>query len=198
MPIMWDLCSGLGGASEAFLANGWEVIRIENNNELGHVPNTIICSVEEFYESLETVCFEMEKPDLIWASPPCLEFSNAYNAPKSVAKRENVDFEPDMKLFHLCEKIIHQVNPEYWVIENVMGAQEYFNGILGEPTQIIESFCLWGEFPRIAMPVNYKHLKPDLGSKNPLRSNYRAKIPYEVSLQLLRAITEQTKLEDWL
>ena len=178
MPIMWDLCSGLGGASEAFLANGWEVVRIENNNELGHVPNTIICSVEEFYESIE----QWEKPDLIWASPPCREFSDAYNAPLGIAQRNKEDYCPDTSLMELCEKIIHQVNPDY----------------LGEPSQIIASFFLWGRFPHIAMPVNYKHLKHDVGSKNPLRSNYRAKIPYEVSLQLMRAIQEQTKLEDWL
>lgn len=194
MPIMWDLCSGLGGASEAFLANGWEVVRIENNNELGHVPNTIICSVEEFYESID----QWEKPNLIWASPPCLEFSNAYNAPKAKAHRNGEDYCPDTSLMELCEKIIHQVNPEHWVIENVAGSTPWFNDYLGKPTQIIQSFFLWGRFPNIAMPVNYKHLKHDVGSKNPLRSNYRAKIPYEVSLQLMRAIQEQTKLEDWL
>ena len=194
MPIMWDLCSGLGGASEAFLANGWEVVRIENNNELGHVPNTIICSVEEFYESID----QWEKPNLIWCSPPCLEFSNAYNAPKGKAHRNGEDYSPDTSLMELCEKICHQVNPDHWVIENVAGATPWFNDYLGEPNQIIASFFLWGRFPRIAMPVNYKHLKHDVGSKNPLRSNYRAKIPYEVSLQLMRAIQEQTKLEDWL
>ena len=37
-----------------------------------------------------------------------------------------------------------EIKPKHWVIENVVGAQEYFNPILGKPTQIIESFCLWG------------------------------------------------------
>ena len=31
-----------------------------------------------------------------------------------------------------------------------------------------------------------------------LRANKRAKIPFEVSLQLMRAIQEQTSLEDWI
>ena len=37
-----DLFSGLGGASEAMLSNGWEVQRIENNMLLKGVPNTNI------------------------------------------------------------------------------------------------------------------------------------------------------------
>ena len=32
MKVMWDVCSGLGGASEAFMnRDDWTVIRIENN-----------------------------------------------------------------------------------------------------------------------------------------------------------------------
>jgi site-specific DNA-cytosine methylase len=39
---MLDLFSGLGGASEAFVRAGWEVMRIENNPLLSEVPNTEI------------------------------------------------------------------------------------------------------------------------------------------------------------
>jgi len=35
-----DLCSGLGGFSEAFLTAGHDVLRIENNPLLADVPNT--------------------------------------------------------------------------------------------------------------------------------------------------------------
>ena len=47
---MLDLFSGLGGASEAMLANGWEVLRIENNPELALVPNTKIMCIYAFYD----------------------------------------------------------------------------------------------------------------------------------------------------
>ena len=38
---MLDLFSGLGGASEAMLNHGWDVLRIENNPELALVPNKL-------------------------------------------------------------------------------------------------------------------------------------------------------------
>ena len=31
MPTMIDMFSGMGGASEAFIRAGWEVIRLDNN-----------------------------------------------------------------------------------------------------------------------------------------------------------------------
>ena len=41
-PWVLDLCSGLGGASEAFVKDPyWDVVRIENNPELAHVPHGV-------------------------------------------------------------------------------------------------------------------------------------------------------------
>jgi len=193
-----DLFSGLGGASQAFLDAGWEVIRIENNPALGYVDDTIIMDCRELLNSILIDEIWQQEFDLIWASPPCLEFSNACNAPKSIARRNGIDFQPNMELMKTAKEIIDYAQPKYWVIENVIGAQEFFNPILGKPIQIINSFCLWGKFPQIIMPPNYKHLKHDTGPTNPLRANIRAIIPLEVSEQLRRSIEEQTTLEDWL
>ncbi len=191
---MWDLCSGLGGASEAMLANGWEVTRIENNNELGYVPNTIICNVED------VEWWAMDRPNLIWASPPCNEWSDGFHSKKATMRRNGEEFIPNLSILNTCIEIIQETKPKYWVIENVRGACEFFNPILGEPTQVIDGIYLWGNFPRLAMPVNYKHRKisKEFDMNDKLRANKRAKIPFEVSLQLMRAIQEQTTLEDWI
>lgn len=199
-----DLFSGLGGASEAFVNNGDEVIRVENNPRLFHIPYTEQFDIKskkfDNYVMSEKAWRDAknEQFDLVWASPPCLEFSMAYNAPKSVARREGIDFKPNMQLVLRAKEIIDYLQPTYWVIENVMGAQEFFNPIFGKPTQIINSFCLWGNFPQIIMPPNYHHLKHDVGSQNPLRANYRAIIPIEVSEQLRRSILEQKTLGDYV
>ena len=86
MKRMVDLFSGLGGASESMLNNGWEVLRIEQNAELSLVPNTQIMSVEDFGKEVEKHIkqgYNFEQPNLIWASPPCTDFSDGFFSPKS-------------------------------------------------------------------------------------------------------------------
>jgi hypothetical protein len=197
MKILWDVCSGLGGASEAFMGrDDWTVIRIENNPILQGVENTQNLDVLKWREWVDS----LPQPDMIWASPPCREFSEAFSAPGPVAKREGRDFEPDMSLLFACQDLIEHVGPQYWVIENVKGAIKHFTPHLGELSQKIGPFFLWGLFPTILMPDGWSHRKNDgdVHSGNPLRSNLRALIPYELSSALFEAITEQTTLAQWL
>ena len=81
MKLMIDLFSGLGGASQAFMNSPeWAVLRYDNNPALSNVAATTICDLKEY----QIIC--RHDIDLIWASPPCLTFSTAYNAPKSIAQ----------------------------------------------------------------------------------------------------------------
>ena len=68
-----DLCSGLGGWTEAFVQGGWNVIRIENNPALQYVPFTMELDVLKWEEWID----DIPHPDVIVASPPCREFSTA-------------------------------------------------------------------------------------------------------------------------
>ena len=196
MPRMLDLCSGLGGASEAFLQAGWDVVRIENNPLLEDVPHTEIRDILELVPP-----YHFGEPfDLIWASPPCTEFSNAYAAPKSVSRREGIEFEADLRILKKCIEIIEYLDPENWVIENVSGASKTFSKILGfPPWQIVGPFFLWGKFPRLIMEYDWTHSKAtgDTWSDDPLRANRRGKVPLEISHQLLRSITGQRKISEW-
>jgi len=194
---MLDLFSGLGGASEAMLAAGWEVHRLENNLLLKDVPGTII-------QDIQTWPFQ-EVPagyyDLIWASPPCVDFSDGYSSPKMRARRAGEDYNPDLTLVKRSIEIIEYLMPEYHVIENVRGAQPYFEDLLGKPNQIIGSAYLWGKFPKISVPAGWKmpsKYENDAWSSDPLRANKRAKIPYEISNGLRLAIQNQMTLDRWL
>ncbi len=71
MPVILDLCSGLGGASEAFTHEEWTVIRIEINPELEYVPHTRILDVLEWTDWIE----DIPRCDVIWASPPTAQSS---------------------------------------------------------------------------------------------------------------------------
>ena len=198
MKHMLDLYSGLGGASEAmYQDSNWSVLRIDNNQLLNNVPNTVIMDIK-------TLPGQLHKPkyakdiDLIWASPPCTEFSGGFASPKSIASRtiglEN--YEPDMSLLETAIEIIEIVKPRYWVIENVAGSIRYFRKYLGEPRQIIGPYVLWGNFPLIDAPKDLVKSKKskDVHSKNPLRANIKAKVDFEISNGLKKAIENQTTI----
>lgn len=198
MPRMLDLFSGLGGASEAFLLMGWDVLRIDNNELLNGVPNTIIADLLKPNIDLQNYGLE---PDLIWASPPCTDFSLAYNAPGPKAIREGVIFEPDLEPLRASIRIIKEKNPKYWVVENVAGASKIFSQELGvnAPRQIIGPYFLWGNFPYLPETLEFEREDKTKVWEidNPLRANLRGKIPLEISVALLKAITEQTQLTEW-
>lgn len=196
---MLDLFSGLGGASEAMVEAGWHVMRLENNPLLLDVPKTCEwdLSKDEEIDALTNMQY-WQKPDLIWASPPCVAFSDGFSAPKSIAKREGVKYEPDMSLVQKSVEIIRRMEPKWWVIENVRGAQPYFNQLLGPRRQCIGSVYLWGNFPHLELGNWKMGKKEDDWSTNPLRANIRAKIPIEISRALRRAVETQTILEEWV
>jgi hypothetical protein len=201
MPTILDLCSGLGGASEAFAQAGWTVIRIENNEELDYIPFTQILNVLEW----ETWLPELEsRVDIVWASPPCREFSQAFGAPGPLAAREQREFRPDMEIFAACCDIIEYLKPKHWVIENVVGSKGWFLEYVGasrdfQNPQKIGPFLLFGSFPRIIMPYAFRHRKSEgeLWSTDPLRSQMKALIPFEISFALLEAVTRQWTLDRW-
>jgi len=204
-----DLFSGLGGASEAFMrSKSWDVVRIENNPELSFVPNTVTQSVLDIKSMMENFdrvdsMINYEKI-VVWASPPCREFSLGYAAPGPKAKREGREFNPDMMLLRAAINFINYVDPDVWVIENVKGSVPYFKDemgpgdrLLGSPNQIIDSILLWGNFQPLILPKGFKHIKQDAWSTTPFRSNIRAMIPIQVSEALLESCS-QVSLSEWV
>jgi len=196
MPTVLDLCSGLGGASEAFCQAGWTVIRIETNPDLAYVPFTQVLSVLDWEDWIDSIDGRV---DLVWASPPCREFSTAYAAPGPTAQRAGEHFEPNMNVFNACLDIIDFLKPKHWVIENVHGAIGHFRKPIGGYQQKIGPFYLWGNFPRIVMPYSFRHLKSehDTWSDDPMRANLKAVIPFEISFALLESLTRQWTLKRW-
>ena len=148
---MLDLFSGLGGASEAMINHGWEVLRIENNPELALVPNTKIKCVYDLGMEIESNISKGEFPPqltLIWASFPCRDFSDGFNSPKSKARRAGENYYPQNAIDMALEakRIVEMMRPKYWIFENVRGSIEFLEPILGKPTMIIDSIVLWENF----------------------------------------------------
>jgi len=200
-----DLCSGLGGFSEAFVnAAGWEVMRIENNPLLADVLHTEIMCIKEFRDNLAEMIDRGYRPDhvdLIMFSPPCTEFSLGFNAPRSIASREGrlEDYKPDMSILEAGIDIIKMLKPTHYIIENVRGACRYFSPILGHHKLSIGAYYFWGRFP--AFSVNEElPSKADLdtGYHDPLRANHRGRIPLPISKALLQEVSKQSTLAEWI
>ena len=205
MKVFIDLCSGLGGASQAFVDDPeWTVYRFENNPILFEaVPFTFEADVTTWMDWLPAWIDEHLKDVdevVIWASPPCREFSEGYNGPKSIATRAGEDYEPDMTIFQACLDIIEFITPNYWMLENVKGSIPFFTPEIGKWKQRVFSFYLWGNFPHLDIDPYAKHFKSeqDVHSANPLRANLKGKVPIEVSSALLTAIDNFTSLEQWM
>ena len=195
-----DLCSGLGGFSEAFVAAGHEVLRIENNPLLVDVANTKIMCIFEFRDWIEDnlLINPFEDVDVILFSPPCYEFSLAYDAPRArhLRERPNIPYDPDMSILWCGLNIIKLLKPKCWIVENVRGASPFFSQEMGNPRQINDAYFFWGNFPSF-VPGKFPSKAEKDERWNPLRANIRGKIPIEISEALLDAIESQKSILDY-
>ena len=187
---MLDLFSGLGGASQAFEAAGWEVVTVDINPEFNP---TICCNIEDLWLTDEFKSWKVGEFDLIWASPPCIEFFKV-----SAPWFEEYGNTPSLELVECAKAIVNILQPKTWVIENTKSGSRFIKNILGSPRLVLECFYLWGNFPIFEAKVDKNHkTKSDPGKNDPLRSNKRAKIPLEISRALLDVLTNQNDLTRW-
>ncbi len=166
-----DLFSGLGGFSQAFTDRGHEVITVEI--EPRFYPS-IVADINHL-PIKQSAHF-----DIILASPPCDDFSKAEKPWYPVIV-------PDMGLLETTLKVIEELKPKYWVIENVRGAVPYFHPYLKKPIQHCGSRYLWGNFPKFYCNHQNCYGKEKLWP-NPRRKELRALIPYEISMNLCLSI----------
>ena len=164
--LMLDLFSGLGGASSAFRARGWDVVTVDNDPRFGCTHTA----------DLLTWQYDGPRPDLVWASPPCTEFSRESMPWCRTGKA------PSLELAKAAKRIIDECDPAWWVIENVKGSVKWLRPILGDHRASYGPFYLWGQFPPFRAEV--KPFKTRLSSS---RRAERACVPAALSNALVAA-----------
>lgn len=162
---MLDLFSGLGGASQAMRQRGWDVVSVDADPAFN-------CTITADLTSWTPA--GLGAFDLVWASPPCTEFSRDH-LPWLRGKYPP----PCLDLVRAALRIIAAVRPTFWVVENVRGAIRWFRPLLGPVRQQLGPLFLWGDFPRLDVVV--KPWKQTLSS--PSRAE-RAMVPAAVSAAL--------------
>ena len=159
-----DLCTGLGGWSAPFKASDtWRSVGIDIRDDLNA---DVIGDVRR----LPIDC----SPDLITASPPCTAFSR-YSMPWLDEPN------PDMSLVEACLQTIDELDPRYWVLENVRGLKQYWRR---EETKRVGPYYLWGEFPGFDVAVSDGG-KMSISGEQPEK---RAEIPYPLADALRRSV----------
>ena len=207
--VCLDLFSGLGGFSAAFEdSEAWEVVTVDRE--------------ERFSPDIQADVFDLRPSDLpdsevVLASPPCTQFSNAASRferfvdgePQTPEAREAVAL-----VYHTIG-LIKSLSPDYWFLENPQG---YLRQVLGRPTGRV-TYCqygrpfmkptdLWGDHPPMqyrtcpyggdchASNTDWEHGGQGNARDewldeegNPIRdSAERAKVPRQLSESILRAV----------
>ena len=191
---MLDLYAGLGGMSESFIRSpSWSVLRIDNNPMLSGVENMVLMDVEHVDPHPSWTGHRIE---YIHASPPCDEFSLAYNSKRANHLRESdLPYLPNMKPLFEAIRIIEQCNPRFWTIENVAGSVKFYEPFLGKPTFRTSGHVFWGNHPSITVDKTKIKSKQQKDKRHsPMRANHRGKIDFEISRQMMKAIENQKSL----
>lgn len=171
-PLVIDLFCGLGGWSEAFIAEGFRAIGFDiekHDYGYGGYPGELVLRDVRSITGQEIVR-DYGVPACIVASPPCQEFSYmAMPWSKAKEKMRKILADPNEQtrltdLFHQCFRIQREVSEAAGkyvplIIENVRGAQRW----VGKARWNFGSFYLWGDVPAI-MPIPGKSA---MGTKLP-------------------------------
>ena len=142
-----ELFSGSGNLSKIARTMGWQT------EEVDILQGTDIRG----YETSRTY-------DLVWASPPCVEYSREYMPWSKTGKT------PDPGLWNEALRFVQ--NGRYYCIENVVGAQKWH----GKSDQHCGSRHLWTNLPPINCPKTCRGDKWKRGP-HPNRAAMRARLP---------------------
>lgn len=158
-PLCIDLFCGLGGWSEGFLAEDWDVVGFDierhNYGDQKYPAQLVLQDVLTLHGS------QFRDAAVIVASPPCVKYSylampwsrskDQNNSKAAKAMRAKWETEgPDNRLFDACFRIQREASEAAGrhiplIVENVMGAQPW----VGRARWHYGSFYLWGDVPAL-------------------------------------------------
>ena len=136
-PIFWEVFSGTGvlGAimREEF---GWQVRQIDSNRDLCRKTGATCENVRLFNFD------RWPPPDVIFASPPCIGWSNA----KAKREREGERMRKSRDLVRWTLELIGKYQPTFWVIENPRHTALAKKAYMNAPGMVTThwAFCAYG------------------------------------------------------
>ena len=123
MPRLLELFSGTGSIGRAFAAQGWDVVSVDLDP---HANATHCSDVAEW----DYTC--VGRVDVIWASPPCMNYSRARS------RGGSRDLEPSDNLARKTLEIAAALGSPPLFIENPHSGDLKNRGIIELPMQVVD------------------------------------------------------------
>ena len=189
----------MGGWSIGFHREGFECHGLDIV-DVGYPYELILCDVRDYVPPGGVY-------DVVVASPPCVEFSVLTRGLAAMGRHAPPDPMKGMELVNEAWRVICEVHPKFWVLENVQGSFKHIYQLLGQPNMKFAPYYLWGNFPKTLLSSSERFMKiHSMGLKtgsimdapgrfSPLASWIRAKIPYPLARMIAQACKERL-LED--
>lgn len=197
-----ELFAGTRSIGKAFEARGHEVFSVEWNKQFDHIS---------WYADISTITAQdvLERfghPDVIWASPDCATFSIAAisHHRKKNEVTGNLDAVSDYAKF--CDatdqnvlKLIRDLNPKYWFIENPRGGMRKMTWVQGLPRYTV-TYCQYGDTRMKPTDIWTNHPDPRFKPmcKNGDSCHTRAPRGSSTGTQGLKGSRERSRIPDAL
>lgn len=143
-----ELFAGTRSIGKAFERAGHEVYSIEWDKSFENI---------DWYEDISKITAQdiierFGKPDVIWASPDCSSFSIAAISHHRKKNSETGNLDPVSDYAKFCDKVdrnvlklIKDLNPTYYWIENPVGGLRKMTWMQDIPYRYTTTYCQWGE-----------------------------------------------------
>ena len=143
-----ELFAGTRSIGKAFERAGHEVYSIEWDKNFENI---------DWYEDIgkitaQDILERFGKPDVIWASPDCSSFSIAAISHHRRKNLETGNLDPVSDYAKFCDKVdqnvlklIKDLNPTYYWIENPVGGLRKMTWMQDIPYRYTTTYCQWGE-----------------------------------------------------
>lgn len=144
---MLELFCGTKSISNAFKARGHEVFTVDWEKDF----NPTLCADIGQMTADDVVQLCGGVPDVIWASPDCTSYSIAGIGHHRRKNYETGELNPVSEYAVFCDavnrnviKLIKELNPKYYFIENPRGGFRKMNFIKGIPRYTV-TYCQYGD-----------------------------------------------------
>lgn len=142
-----ELFCGTKSISNAFAKRGHEVYNVDWDAEFNPTLRADIGTLSA--HDIIKLCGGV--PDVIWASPDCATFSMAGIFHHRTKNKESGECEPKSEYAKLCDevnknvvKLLREVNPKYWFIENPRAGLRTMAYMQGLPRYTV-TYCQYGD-----------------------------------------------------